>query len=312
LFLTDTFRAETRRLGRAGLVLAIVSSLLSVRTGLAAEAPAQTKPAEAQPPAGPSAEAQTKLPTGLELMKVCGHKYPGDDQFGKFTVTLRDNEGRTKKSEYLRFWKDYKGKDGVSDKMLLFTTYPPDAKGSAFMRVAYTDGKPIDQWIYLPLLKKIRRVTIRDPGDSFLNSNLTYADVSQRPLDADDHRYMGVTRVEDIDFYVVESTPKEKKPLYGKRVFWFLKTDNIEDCRTARIDYYDLNGELLKDQFIKWQKLNGAWVWERVLVRSRRAQSASVFELGNMRVNTHLDDELFTPRSLEQGLEVIQKFMPKE
>jgi hypothetical protein len=263
--------------------------------------------------ADPGAAAKGQTLSGDQLMKVCGHKYPGDDQLGKFTVTLRDQEGRIKRSEYLRFWKDYDGKDGVSDKMLLFTTYPPDARGSAFMRIAYAQAdKPVDQWIYLPLLKKIRRVTIRDPGDSFLNSNLTYADVSQRPLDADVHKYVGVSKVEDIDFYVVESTPKEKKPLYGKRVFWFLKTEKLNDCVTARIDYYDLNGDLLKDQFIKWQKLDGAWVWERVLVRSRQTQSASIFELSDMKVNSHLDDELFSPRSLEKGPEMIDKYIPKQ
>lgn len=249
---------------------------------------------------------------GLELVRQCGQKYPGEDQRGTFTVTLRDRDGRIKRSEYLRFWKDYKGADGVSDKMLLFTTFPPDARGSAFMRVAYAPGldRPVDQWIYLPLLKKIRRVTIRDPGDSFLNSNLTYADVSQRPLEADEHRYVGETTIDEVTFHVVESTPKEKRPLYGKRVFWFLKTDNWDDCVTSRIDYYDGSGELIKDQFIKWQKINGAWIWERVLVRSRLTESASVFELSDMHVNTGLEDELFSARSLERGPEMIQRFLP--
>lgn len=248
--------------------------------------------------------------TGIEVFQRCGDKYPGVDQQGKFTVTLRDREGRIRRSEYMRFWKDYQGADDVADKMLLFTIFPPDARGSAFMRIAYTpgSGKPVDQWIYLPLLKKIRRVTIRDPGDSFLNSNLTYADVSDRPVDADHHRYLGVSNVDDIDFHVVESVPKEQNPLYGKRVFWFNKEDSWDDCATARIDYYDASGELIKDQFIKWQRVGDAWVWERVLVRSRINDSASIFQLSDMVVDSGLEDDLFSARSLQRGPEVIERY----
>ncbi len=260
------------------------------------------------------AAAPSAAPDVLDLVKQCGQKYQGEDQQGLFTVTLRDREGRVKRSEYLRFWKDYRGAEDVADKMLLFTIFPPDARGSAFMRVAYEYElqRPVDQWIYLPLLKKIRRVTIRDPGDSFLNSNLTYADVSPRPIEADEHRYLGTTSVEGVNFHVVESVPKEKRPLYSKRVFWYLATEDREDCVTSRIDYYDPAGALLKEQFIKWQRIAGAWMWERALVRSQVNGTASVFELSNMRVNTGLDDSLFSARSLERGTDMIRQFQGAE
>lgn len=254
--------------------------------------------------------------TGKQIFEHCGYKYPGDDQQGKFTVILQDKDGKVMKSEYLRFWKDYKGKDGVADKMLLFTTYPPEAEGSAFMRVAYSEReKPVDQWIYLPALKKIRRVSIRDLGDSFLNSNLTYADVSRRALEDDEHKYLGTKQVDDSVFYIVESTPREANPIYGKRIFWFLKTKNWDECVNTRIDYYDNSGELIKDQFIKWQRIGDAWIWDRVLVRSRRTLSASIFQLSEIKINAGVDDDLFTARSLERGPPVEEepiKTVPKE
>lgn len=256
----------------------------------------------------PTAEAEVEPElTGKQIFEQCGYKYPGDDQQGVFTVIFQDKDGKVTKSEYLRFWKDYKGKDGIADKMLLFTTYPPEAKGSSFMRVAYSQlDKPVDQWIYLPALKKIRRVSIRDLGDSFLNSNLTYADVSRRALEADDHKYIGTTRVDDAAFYVVESTPREANPIYGKRIFWFLKTKNWDQCVNTRIDYYDNKGELIKDQFIKWQRVGDAWVWDRVLVRSRRTLSASIFQLSEIKINAGVDDELFTARALEHGPSILE------
>lgn len=242
--------------------------------------------------------------TGSEIFRRCGFKDPGQDQTSRFTVLLRNKEGLVKKSEYIRIWRDFGGENDIADKMLLFTIYPPDAKGAAFMRVAYTRARDykVDQWIYLPVLKKIRRVTIRDPGDSFLSSNLTYADVSQRALEDDVHHFLEVRQVKDLEFYVVESVPKEEKPLYSKRIFWFQKTPDWDDCSNVRIDYYDKSGDLLKEQFIKWQRVNGAWIWDRVLVRNVQNQTASVFQLSGVRINTGIDPDLFTERTLVRGL----------
>lgn len=264
-------------------------------------------PSSSSPKEGAKARGEP-LPSGTEIYQHCGFKYPGHDQRSTFTVMIRDRHGRVRKSVYERFWKDFEGRDGIADKMMLFTTFPPEARGSAFLRVAYTADKApprVDQWIYLPALRKIRRVSIRDPGDSFLNSNLTYADVSHRAIDEDTHRLVGVRNVKGLAFYVVESIPKEKNPLYGKRIFWFLKTPKWDDCVNTQIQYYNQKGDLIKDQFIKWQKVDGAWTWDRVLVRSHVDLSASVFIMSDVHIDTGLDDALFSVRTLKRGLEAL-------
>ena len=254
----------------------------------------------------PSIAAETSL-TGAEIIRQCGLKNPGDDQISKFEVQLRDRQGNIKRSVYLRLWKDYKGVKDVVDKMLLFTEFPPEAQGSAFMRATFVPElkKTADQWIYLPVLKKIRRVTIRDQGDSFLNSELTYADVTPRSVDEDNHKFLGVRKVRDLEFYVVESIPKEAKPLYGKRIQWFNKAADWNDCANVRIDYYDGKLNLLKEQFVKWQRVNGAWVWDRVLVRNAQTLRASIFLNSDVRINTGLRDDVFSERTLMTGPSAI-------
>lgn len=251
--------------------------------------------------------------TGEDIVKRCGLKYAGDDQRSKFEVLLRDQHGNEKRSVYLRFWKDYKGKDNIIDKMLLFTEYPPDAKGAAFMRVTYEPDlkKAADQWIYLPVLRKIRRVTIRDQGDSFLNSELTYADITPRAVNEDTHKLLGLKDIGGRQFYIVESIPKESKPLYGKRIQWFEKKPNWDDCAQERIDYYNLKGALLKEQFIKWQHVGKAWVWDRVLVRNVQTLRASIFLISNVEINTGITDDFFTERALRMGPSAIPKIIKK-
>ncbi len=240
---------------------------------------------------------------GKEIVKNCGIKNAGSDQRSRLTVILQNpRQGTEKRSIYSRYWKSYAGEDDVVDKMLLFTEYPPDAVGSSFMRVTYltSSGKEADQWIYLPLLKKIRRVTIRDPADSFLNSDLSYADVVKRPLDMDRHRFLGVKSLQGMDFYQVESIPVGED-IYSRRIQWYLKGDSWEDCVSSRIDYYTKDGSLAKVQFNKWQQVSGAWVWDRVLVRNAITGGVSIFVVSDVEVDVGLSDSFFSARTLRMG-----------
>ena len=241
---------------------------------------------------------------GREVVAQCNYKNPGGDQRNKLSITLRDRAGNERKSVYQRLWKDFHGKDMVADKMVLFTEYPPDAVGTGFMRWAFTEdaGKNADQWIYLPELRKTRRVSIRDPGDSFLGSDLTYADISGRSLDQDEHKFIKIEEKEGRQLYVVESLPKEASPLYSKRISWFTKAKDWEACVKVGVVYYDRKGQLLKQQSLSWQQVgDGAWMWRRVEVRNVQTGTSSLFEVDKAEVDVGLKDNVFTERTLKRG-----------
>jgi Outer membrane lipoprotein-sorting protein len=243
-------------------------------------------------------------PTGKEIFERCNYKYPGEDQKSTLTIVLRDKDGNEKKDVYHRFWKDYKGAGGIVDKMVLYTEFPPDAEGAAFMRWAYTasSDKNADQWIYLPVLKKIRRVAIRDPGDSFLGSDLTYADISSRDVDADDHKLVQILTRGNAKFFAVESTPVNKqKSLYSKTISWFEKDQDWNSCVKRQVDFYDKKGEALKQQVIKWQRVGKAWVWDEVLVKNVQTGHSSLFRISDVKINVGLKDEIFSERALSLG-----------
>lgn len=242
-------------------------------------------------------------PDGPTIVQNCDYKNPGSDQRSKLTITLKDKDNNERTNIYLRLWKDYKGQDKIADKMVLFTEYPPDARGAGFMRWGFTadTDKNADQWIYLPVLRKTRRVSIRDPGDSFLGSDLTYADISGRALDQDEHKFVKIEQKDGQDYYMVESTPKEKNPLYSKRVSWFLKAADWQGCVKSGVLYYDPKGELLKKQSLAWQKVGDAWMWKKVEVQNVQTKHFSLFQIDEAEVNVGLDDEIFTERTLAKG-----------
>lgn len=252
----------------------------------------------------PGSAAEDPLIAGLDIMQRCNFKNPGVDQRSRLTIILRDKDNNEKKNVYRRLWKDYRGKEGVADKMVLYTEFPPDAQGAAFMRWAYTPAadRNADQWIYLPVLKKIRRVSIRDPGDSFLGSDLTYADISGRELEADQHRLVQTLKRGNQEIFAVESTPVNKSgALYSKTISWFVKTGDWAGCVKRQVDYYDKKGEPLKQQLLKWQQVKDAWVWDEVVVKNVQTGHSSVFQVTDVQVNVGLSDEQFAERALRVG-----------
>jgi hypothetical protein len=255
--------------------------------------------------AAPALAADAENITARDVVERCNFKYPGDDQKTQLTIILRDKDGNEKKNVYRRFWKDYKGREGITDKMVLFTEYPTDAKGAGFMRWAYTAGadKNADQWIYLPELKKIRRVSVRDPGDSFLGSDLTYADIGIRELDADEHTIVQATQRGDEQFIVVQSMPRDKSDaLYAKVVSVFVKGKDWDSCVKRQVDYFDKRGEPLKRQVIKWQQVGNAWLWDVVTVSNSQTGHSSDFLVSEASINVGLDDSVFSERNLSRGM----------
>jgi hypothetical protein len=243
--------------------------------------------------------------TGADIVQRCDlDKNPGKDQRTELTVILRDAAGSEKKNVYRRYWKDFGGKDQFAEKLVLFTEFPPDAAGTGFMRWGYVAGvgKNAEQFLYLPSLKTMRRVSVRDPGDSFLGSDLTYQDISPRPLGQDEHRLLGEEEKDGISYYVVESIPKEEKPLYGKLKIWYQKAPDWADCNKRRIEHYDDRGNMIKVQTLSWQKVDQAWAWDEVFVENLKVGHSSIFRVADVNINVGLKDNMFTERMLKRGI----------
>ncbi len=249
--------------------------------------------------------AAAQAPSGADIIRHCDlETYPGQDQRSTLAVTIRDAAGNERRDVYKRYWIDNKGRDQVVDKMMLFTEFPPDASGTAFMRWGYLPeaGKNADQWLYLPSLNTLRRVSVRDPGDSFLGSDLNYQDISWRPLDADDHRLVREESRDGKQFWVVESKAKERNPLYGRVLTWAEKTGEWADCNIRRIEFYDTRDSLIKVQTLTWQRIGDAWVWDEVVVENARTGGMSIFKVTNAEVNVGLDDRMFSERTMRRGV----------
>lgn len=242
-------------------------------------------------------------PTVSDLVRYCENNFSTRDQRTRMTIVNRNKEGKEKKGIYRRYTKNLSGQDALRQKMVLFAEYPPDSKGIAFMRWEYAaeSEKLPDQWLFLPSLGNVRRISARDLAESFLGSILTLEDIGVRHVGQDTPRLVEIKPEGLSEVAWVEFVPTGESQ-YSKRLVKYVREGSTwESCVTGQIDYYDKKGLLQKRQELSWQKVQDVMVWKKVTVINTQSLQSSTFEIDDIRIDVAVEDELFTERSLRRG-----------
>jgi len=248
--------------------------------------------------------ASNEKPSVTDIIQKCDNKYAGEDQNTIFSISIKNKQGRVQNAVYQRYWKYQKGDKNINDKLSLITLSPPDAKNTAFLQHSFNVGqdKNAEQWLYLPSLRSLRRTTIRDLSDSFLGSDLTFDDIRLRSINEDNHNLINMNNSEKGVQYLVESKPKESTSIYGRKVIVYEENKKTDTCLKTQVTYYNKNNGIIKQQTLSWQKVGKAWLWETVIVKNAQTFGSSTFKISRAKVNTGLDDKLFTTRMLKRGI----------
>ena len=137
--------------------------------------------------------------------------------------------------------------NGIDSKIVVQFSAPADIKGTAMLQVEHLDGDD-DLWIFLPALRKSRRLVASNKKDSFAGSDFSYADITLPRVDAYHHKLLRTEDVDAIGCFVVESVPAndavKSNMGYSRKITW-VRTDNFLE---SKVEYYDLAGRLLKTQ----------------------------------------------------------------
>lgn len=237
--------------------------------------------------------------TGLDVMKKTRELYLANDQVSTVTLHKIDKNGDEQKLMVKRYWKAYGGQEEFHAKTLFVTEYPPDQKGVGFLIWDYNAaGRPDDLRLYLPSLRQVRRMTNREQDDAFMGSDITFADLGQRELEEDTHTLIRTERCGATTCYVVQSLPKDKESLYGKKITWVPK----DTFTPTKVEYYDRKGELLKIQNVEWQHPENVWAWKKTEVKNVQTSHKTIFEISDLKNNVGVSDDAFTERALKEGV----------
>ena len=205
---------------------ALLVPSLAVLAGLAAALPAQSQ--------SPSAEE-----IGLEIATEARERGRG---FGNFTarqtMLLRNKQGQESRRELRVKVLEVEG-DG--DRSLFVFDEPRDVAGTAMLIHGHTDAAD-DQWLYLPALTRVKRISSANRSGSFMGSEFSYEDMSVPEVEKFTYRYLRDEPCGELTCTVVERFPTEERSGYLRQVVW----QDKDELRVWKVEYFDRKDSHLK------------------------------------------------------------------
>ena len=186
-----------------------------------------------------SAQPSSETPGAREIVRKARDKQFPKNSVSQLTMVLINKRGneRVRKLETKR--REYE--NGEAKSVATFLS-PADVKGTAFLVWEHAD-QDNDVFIYLPALKKIRRIASEQKNQSFMGSDFSYADMENEDVDNAEHRILAEENLEGNVCWVIESIPKpDGDSEYGKLKSWVEKTEFIP----YKVEFYDKKGKLYK------------------------------------------------------------------
>ena len=218
------------------------------------------------------------------------------------TMILIDKNGKKRTRNLHTYSKDF----GADEHQILFFKSPADVKNTAFLTYDYDDpNRDDDQWLYLPALKKVKRIPSADKSGSFMGTDFSYFDMTDRDLEDYDFTLLKETKVRGHDAWMIESKPRNKKVI---KESGYLKTIGIvrkDNDMVVRVINYMRNGKKKYMDVQKLHKEGGVWlpdVMSMTTKKGKRTVHKTILKFSHIKLNKPVSDSMFTTRRLEKGL----------
>jgi len=217
----------------------------------------------------------------------------GEDASSR-VVMLLSRKGKKPKQRILYSYAKDKGE--AERWTLLRFIKPNDVARTGLLTKDYA-GDDSDQWLYLPALDRVRRISSSRRGGRFVGSDYQYEDLTDREVDMDHHRIIGEEKVSGIKCTLLESTPvKKSNSIYSKRVSCIHPKIFVP----LRIDYYDRKKKTpikqLKARKIK--KVQGYWtIFDSTMYNLKTGHSTKLITT-DIKYDQGIPDNLFSQRGL--------------
>lgn len=186
---------------------------------------------------------------------------------------------------------------GDGDKSLAIFRSPPDVNGTTFLSHAHLTS-PDDQWLYLPALKRVKRLSSGDVSGSFMGSEFAYEDLSSQEVEQYTYMYLCRDTANGVESFVVERYPINPESGYSKSIVWI---DTVE-YRVQRIDYFDRSHALLKTfTATNYHQYQGRyWRAHRMEMFNHKTGKSATLEWSDIILGAGLPEGDFHQRALKR------------
>lgn len=217
------------------------------------------------------------------------------------TLLIMDEKGNTRERKFSVASKTYK-KDDVKKTIMRFLS-PADVKGTSILTFDY-DKKDDDMWLYMPALRKTRRIVSSEKSKNFMGSEFTNADITTPNLEEYTFKNLGSETVGDVDCWKIEIVPISENIAsdygYSKKISLIGKKDYI----VRHTAYYDLDGQLLKEMDVSevrlLDKANQKYQAIKSQMKNKQNGRMSMFTIDKIVNNPNVKDSYFTTQYLEK------------
>jgi hypothetical protein len=228
----------------------------------------------------------------LTLAKKVYERDDGADSSAEMEMILIDKRGNERLRSLVTANKDF----GTLTKRYTRFTSPASIDGTGFLSWEKEDGDD-DQFLYLPALRRVRRIVAKQKTNRFVNSDYTYEDQQRRKVDMDDHKILGSETYEGYECWILESIPKEtSNSQYGKRVSWIAKDIYV----TLKTEFYDKKNRLTKVYTVRELKnIDGIWTNMRYEMHDLERKHRTLMKTFAIQYNRGIPDQIFARQYLE-------------
>lgn len=186
---------------------------------------------------------------------------------------------------------------GLGDRSIVIFDSPRDIDGTALL--SHTKVlEPDDQWLYLPALKRVKRISSKNKSGPFVGSEFAYEDLLSQEVAKYDYRWVREEPCGGLECHVVERIPRYKNSGYTRQLIWWDK----EEYRPQRIEFYDRKGDLLKTlEYEGYQKYLGKF-WRSDIQRMTNHQTgkSTIILFESWSFQTGQTAALFKPARLKR------------
>ena len=228
--------------------------------------------------------------TGFEIAKMVDDRLQPEDISSTATMVLTNSKGKTRTS-VMRL----KSIDGNKKRIIWFLE-PKDDKGVAFLKIEHeSQENEIRMW--LPAFKKVRRIASTKKGDSFMSSDLSYEDLTNRNLNENNYEHLKNEIVNGHNCYVLKIRPKPKvRSNYSHHVNWIIKDSLVP----FKEESYDKRGELKKVKSFVFEKIQDYYVIKKISVKDVQRNHTTNIKFDHIQVDTGIDEKLFHEKNLKR------------
>lgn len=217
-----------------------------------------------------------------------------DNAIAQLTLTLTSKRG----TERVRVIEIRSLEEKGIGKSLVRFHAPADVAGTGFL-VIENEGRDDDQYLFLPALGKVKRITGSQRNQRFMGTDLTYADLESRNLRNSKPTRLPDAKVGSNDTYVIESVPADADDSqYGKTISWIHQKSFV----ALKVEFYDKKLKLLKVLKVKrLEKKDGQWVVMNSLIENVQSKTKTDMNIDKLDLKAKLSADDFTQRALQGG-----------